>query len=74
MYRYPRVKDLRTDKDKSQADIAKYLGEHLTTYRRWESGEREIPTHIIIELCRYYDVSADYLLGFTNEFNKLPRK
>lgn len=74
MYRYPRVRDLRSDNDKSQAEVAKHLGEHITTYRRWENGDTEIPVHIIIELCKYYDVSANYMLGFTNEFSKLPRK
>lgn len=73
MYKYPRIKDLRKDRDKSQAEIADYLGEHITTYRRWETGETEIPTHIVIALCRKYDVSADYILGFTNEYKKLPR-
>lgn len=73
MFRYPRVKDLRIDKDKTQEELAKILGEHTTTYRRWESGETEMPVHIIVKLCQYYDVSADYMLGFTNEFKKLPR-
>ena len=66
MYKYQRVRDLREDKDKTQKDMAKILNTHLTQYRRWESGETEIPAHIIIELCKYYDVSADYILGLNN--------
>ena len=73
MYRYQRVRDLREDKDLTQEDIAKILNQHTTTYRRWEAGEREIPTHIIIELCKIYNVSADYILGFTNTLKKLPK-
>ncbi len=73
MYRYARVKDLREDNDFTQEYIAKKLKQHITTYRRWENGETEIPTHIIIELCRMYDVSSDYMLGFTNTYKKLPR-
>lgn len=71
-YEYHRIRDLREDKDKTQAEIAKELKTHTTQYRRWESGETEIPTHIVIELCKYYNVSADYMLGFTNELKKLP--
>lgn len=74
MYIYPRIRDLREDKDLTQKDVAEILNKQLTTYRRWESGETEIPTHIIKELCEYYNVSADYILGFTNIPKPLPKK
>lgn len=74
MYLYPRLKDLREDKDVSQKALAEFLGEHLTTYRRWENGNTEVPTHIIVALCKFYNVSADYVLGFTNEAKPLPKK
>lgn len=74
MYIYPRVRDLREDADLSQAQVAAMLGKQTTTYRRWESGETEIPVHIIKELCKIYDVSADYILGFTNDKHNLPKK
>ncbi len=60
---YQRIRDLREDSDKTQAQIAQVLGVHTTQYRRWETGETEIPVHKIIELCKYYKVSADYILG-----------
>ena len=66
MYTYNRVRDLREDADKTQAEIAKYLNVGTTTYRRWETGEREIPLHIIIELAKKYKVSLDYIAGLTN--------
>lgn len=69
MYTYNRVRDLREDADKTQAEIAKYLNEGTTTYRRWETGEREIPLHIIIELAKKYKVSLDYIAGLTNNPN-----
>ncbi len=74
MYIYPRVRDLREDADLSQAQVAERLGKQTTTYRRWESGETEIPVHIIKELCILYNVSADYILGFTNDKTALPKK
>ncbi|MBQ3083930.1 MAG: helix-turn-helix transcriptional regulator [Clostridia bacterium] len=65
-YEYGRVRDLREDHDKTQAEIAKMLNTYTTQYRRWETGETEIPTHIIKKLCIYYNVSADYMIGLTN--------
>ena len=62
-YKYQRIRDLREDKDKTQAQIAEMLNEHTTQYQRWERGESEIPAHIIKALCIYYNVSADYILG-----------
>lgn len=73
-YKYSRLRDLREDKDKTQAEIAKVLNTHTTQYRRWESGETEVPAHVIKELCRYYNVSSDYILGLTNEFKRLDKK
>lgn len=70
MFTYPRLKDLREDRDLSQKALAEILGEHTTTYQRWENGVTEVPTHVVVELCKFYDVSADYILGFTNK----PRK
>ena len=72
MYKYQRVRDLREDADKTQKEIAKILNKQTTVYRNWESGHREIPTHIIIELCKFYNVSADYMLGLTNIKKALP--
>lgn len=53
MHYYKRIRELREDNDLTQQEIAKKLNLHLTSYQRWESGEREIPTHIIIELSKY---------------------
>lgn len=61
-YCYQRIRDLREDNDKTQADIAKILNTHTTQYRRWETGETEIPVHKVLELCKLYNVSADYIL------------
>lgn len=72
MYIYPRLRDLREDKDLTQADVAKILNIGLTTYRRYEVGEREIPFHFVILLANYYKVSIDYIAGLTN-INKTER-
>lgn len=66
MYLYPRLRDLREDKDLRQEDIAKYLGTTQTQYSRWERGAQEIPMHHAISLANYYKVSMDYITGRTN--------
>ena len=57
------IKDLREDNDKTQQEIADYLGTSQTMYARYERGANELPIHHLLTLCRYYNVSADYILG-----------
>ena len=61
-----RVRDLREDSDKSQREVAVYLNMHRSVYRRYESGEREMPVWVLDELADYYHVSTNYLLGRTD--------
>ena len=63
MYIYRRLRDLREDTDKTQADIAAVLGIKQQQYARYENGTNEIPLHYFILLARYYGVSLDYLAG-----------
>ena len=60
---YGRVRDLREDKDKTQKEIAALLNMQITVYRRYESGERELPLWAAIKLADYYNVTLDYLVG-----------
>lgn len=63
MFIYHRIRDLREDHDKTQKEIAELLNMQLTVYRRYETGEREIPLWAAIKLADYYKVSLDYLVG-----------
>ncbi len=63
---YPRIRDLREDKDMTQTQIAKMLGMSQTGYSKYETGENDIPTSVLIQLARFYQTSIDYLLGETN--------
>ena len=63
---YPRIKDLRQDKDMNQTQIAKMLDMSQTGYSKYETGENDIPTAILIKLARFYNTSIDYLLGETD--------
>lgn len=57
------IRELREDRDLTQKEIAQYLGTTQQVYSRYENGENELPVRHLIALCRYYHVSADYLLG-----------
>ncbi len=63
---YPRLKDLREDRDLSQAEVADFLGMKQPQYSRYERGLRDIPTDVLIRLAYYYSTSTDYILGLTN--------
>lgn len=60
---YQRIRDLREDSDKTQTEIAEFLGTTAQYYGKYEKGEREIPFMRAIQLADYYDVSLDYLAG-----------
>lgn len=61
-----RMRDLREDSDYTQEYVAHYLGTSQTMYARYERGANELPLHHLINLCKLYNVSADYLLGLSN--------
>ena len=64
---YPRIRDLREDHDLNQTQVASILGMSQTGYSKYETGENDIPTTILIKLARFYNTSIDYLLGETNQ-------
>ena len=63
MFVYPRIRDLREDRDKTQRQIAELLNMQLTVYQRYERGERELPLWAAIKLADYYNITLDYLVG-----------
>ena len=63
---YPRIRDLREDRDLNQTQVAKMLGMSQTGYSKYETGENDIPTAVLIKLARFYNTSIDYLLGECN--------
>lgn len=63
---YRRIRDLREDKDLSQKQLAQILSMSQTGYSKYETGENDIPTQILIKLALYYNTSVDYILGLTD--------
>lgn len=65
-----RLKDLREDRDLTQAEMAAILDLHVTQYRRYENGNSDIPLELLKKIARFYDVSIDYIAGLI----PIPRK
>lgn len=63
---YPRIRDLREDKDLTQTQISKILMCSQRVYSNYERGDIDIPTPILIKLADFHNVSLDYLLGRTD--------
>ncbi len=64
---YRRIRDLREDHDLNQTEVAKMLGMSQTGYSKYETGENDLPTDVLIRLAQFYNTSIDYLLGQTDE-------
>ena len=67
MSNYNRIRDLREDENKTQKQISEELYMHLTQYRRYENGEREVPLCVAIQISKLSNVSLDYIAGLTND-------
>lgn len=63
---YPRIRNLREDKDMTQTQIAKALNMSQTGYSKYETGENDVPTSILIKLAEFHKTNVDYILGLTN--------
>ena len=64
---YERLKTLRKEAKMTQVNLAKALSMHTTTYTRYESGLRDLPMEVAIQIADYYHVSLDYLVGRSEE-------
>ena len=71
---YQRIRDLREDHDLTQSKVAAMLGMSQTGYSKYETGENDIPTGILIKLAKFYDTSIDYLLGQTKSPKRYPER
>ena len=60
---YSRIRDLREDRDLNQTQVAKMLNMSQTGYSKYETGENDIPTEVLIKLAEFYNTSIDYLLN-----------
>ena len=69
-----RLRDLREDKDMTQKQMAEILNMSQTGYSKYETGENDIPTSILIHSALFFETSIDYILGLTDERKPYKRK
>lgn len=58
-----RLKQLREEKGVTQKEVAKAIGVTTSAYANYEQGTREPSIQIIINLCRYFNITSDFLIG-----------
>ena len=69
-----RLRNVREDRDYTQAEIGRVLQKSQQGYNHIEAGRAELKIDDLIMLCRFYNLSADYLIGLTDQEDKLPRE
>jgi len=62
-----RIREIREDRDVTQAEIAKVIKTTQQQYSKIETGRADISGAKLILLCKYYNLSADYILGLTDK-------
>ena len=62
-----RLKNIREDRDLTQAELGKILNKSQQGYNHIEAGRAELKIEDLIKLCEFYNLSADYMIGITNE-------
>ena len=71
---YERIRNMREDKDMTQAQMAEYLSIHQTTYSDYELGNLNIPVQVLDKIADLFETSIDYLVNRTDEKNPYLRK
>lgn len=62
-----RLRNIREDRDLTQAEVGKVLNKSQQGYNHIEIGRAELKIEDLVTLCRFYDLSADYIIGLTNK-------
>lgn len=62
-----RLRDVREDRDLTQAEVGKVLNKSQQGYNHIEAGRAELKIEDLVKLCKFYDLSADYLIGLTGK-------
>lgn len=69
-----RLRDIREDHDLTQSSLAEHLHIRQNTYSQYETGQRQIPVELLIQLALFYQTSTDYLLELTDDPRPYPQK
>lgn len=68
-----RIRNIREDRDLTQAEVGKILQKSQQGYNHIEAGRAELKIEDLAKLCRFYNISADYLIGLINEARPLKK-
>ena len=68
-----RLRNVREDRDFTQAEIGRVLQKSQQGYNHIEAGRAELKIEDLIALCRFYNLSADYLIGLTDKEKEAPK-
>ena len=64
-----RLYDLRIDNDLKQEDVARVLKITTQAYGMYENKKRSLPIESLVTLCKFYNVTSDYILGLSDSKN-----
>lgn len=62
-----RIKELRLEKGLTLKQVSEAIGVTLRAVYNYEAGIREPSFDTLCKLCRFFEVSSDYLLGLSDE-------
>ena len=62
-----RLRDIREDRDLTQAEVGRILNKSQQGYNHIEAGRAELKIEDLAKLCQFYNISADYLIGLTDK-------
>ena len=62
-----RLRAVREDRDYTQAQIGEVIDKSQQGYNHIETGRAELKIEDLIKLCRFYDLSADYMIGLSDK-------
>lgn len=62
-----RLRGIREDHDLTQAELGKLLNKSQQGYNHIEAGRAELKIDDLIKICKFYNLSADYIIGLTNK-------
>lgn len=65
-----RLRDLREDRDLTQAELGRVINKSQQGYNHIETGRAELKIEDLVKICRFYNVSADYIIGLTENRKK----
>lgn len=62
-----RLRNIREDRDLTQAELGKLINKSQQGYNHIEAGRAELKIDDLVKICKFYNLSADYLIGLTDK-------